>query len=297
MRRLLLTAALLFFVAGAVMGQVSEMLEEADELYDDEQYQRAVSVLERAASRAAGGSERAEVYWRLSRAQLGMGDELRDEEGDNDAAMEVYDRGMEYADEAIAADPQNNMGYYWKASNLGRWGETRGILSSLSQAKPMRDLLEQSLERDPEHSQSYYVLGLLYARVPGGLISFGNTDYAVSLGRKARDLHMRELRRGEEEEEYYPVSIELASHLIDRGWSAGKRRRRQSDKQDELESADGILEQSFYYEATVNLPRMSDEEEARGILEEVTDELEDEARPGTRKGRHLERARELMDAI
>jgi tetratricopeptide (TPR) repeat protein len=210
--------------------------------------------------------------------------------------MEVYDEGMDYADRAIEADPSNNLGYYWKASNLGRWGETRGILSSLSQAKPMRNLLVKSIERDPEHSQSYYVLGLLYARVPGGFISFGNTDYAVSLGRKARDLHLEEVRE-EGEEMYHPVRIELASHLIDRGWNESKREREQRAQREERSSADGVLERSFYYEGTVDIPDMSDEEEARRILEAVEDELEGRAPEGSRKGRQLERTRELLGKL
>jgi hypothetical protein len=160
----------------------------------------------------------------------------------------------------------------------------------------MRDLLEQSIERDPEHAQSYYVLGLLYARVPGGFISFGNKDYAVSLGRKARALHTQEVASGEEEL-YYPIPIELASHLIDRGWNARKRAREQDSKDDERRNANGVLERSFYYEATVDLDRMSDQEEAREILEEVVSELEGDAPAGSRRARHLERARELLSGL
>jgi len=297
MKRLFASVVVAVLVAQGAFAQVQSLLAEADELYDNEQYERTVEVLERAESRASSGRDRAEVYWRLSRVQLGIGDELRDEDGDERAATEVYDRGMDYADQAIDADPSNNLGYYWKASNLGRWGETRGILSSLNQARPMRDLLEQSIERDPEHSQSYYVLGLLYARVPGGLISFGNTDYAVSLGRKARELHLEEVRSGEEEELFYPVLIELASHLIDRDWNDRRRQREQRSKRRDHGRADGILEQSFYYEGTVDIPDAGDESEARGILEDVVDELEGNAPAGSRKGRQLERARELLDSI
>lgn len=296
MKRLWVLAVVLLISTQGAFAQVSSLIEESDELYDEERYERTVEVLERALSSASSDSQRAEVYWRLSRVQLGMGDELRDEEGDDDAAMEVYDRGMEYGDQAIEADPSNNLGYYWKASNLGRWGETRGILSSLRQAGPMRDLLEQSIQRDPDHAESYYVLGLLYARVPGGLISFGNTDYAVSLGRKAVDLHLADVRAGEEEL-YYPIRFELASHLIDRDWDRRKRQREQASKQREHERADGILEQSFYYEGTVDIPPVGDEEEARRILEDVIDELAAQAEPGSRKGRQLERARELRDDI
>lgn len=296
MKRLCVLAVVLVISTQGAFAQVSSLLEESDELYDAERYDRTVQVLERALSSASSDSQRAEVYWRLSRVQLGIGDELRDEEGDDDAAMEVYDRGMDYGDQAIEVDPENNLGYYWKASNLGRWGETRGILSSLRQAGPMRDLLEQSIQRDPDHAESYYVLGLLYARVPGGLISFGNTDYAVSLGRKAVDLHLADVRAGEEEL-YYPIRFELASHLIDRDWNRRKREREQASKRREHERADGILEQSFYYEGTVDTPPVDDEEEARRILEDVIDELAEQAEPGSRKGRQLERARELLDDI
>lgn len=296
MRRFCALVVILVISAQGAFAQVSSLLEEADELYDAERYERTVQVLERARSSASSDRQRAEVFWRLSRVQLGIGDELRDEDGDDDAAMEVYNQGMEYGDQAIEAGPSNNLGYYWKASNLGRWGETRGILSSLRQAGPMRDLLEQSIQRDPEHAESYYVLGLLYARVPGGLISFGNTDYAVSLGRKAVDLHLADVRAGEEEL-YYPIRFELASHLIDRDWNRRKREREQASKRSEHAGADGILEQSFYYEGTVTIPSVDDEEEARRILDDVVDELEEQAEPGSRKGRQLERARELLEGI
>ncbi|MFW6223474.1 MAG: hypothetical protein ACOC4A_01160, partial [Spirochaetota bacterium] len=278
MRRLCALVVVLVIASQGAFAQVSALLEEADELYDTERYERAAEVLEQARSRASSGPQRAEVYWRLARVQLGVGDELRDEEGDESAAMEVYDGGMDYADQAIEADSSNNLGYYWKASNLGRWGETRGILSSLRQAGPMRDLLEQSIEREPRHAESYYVLGLLYARVPGGLVSFGNTDYAVSLGRKAVDLHLADVRAGEEEL-YQPIRFELASHLIDRDWDRRKRDREQTSKRREHARADGILEESFYYEGTIDIPSVDDDEEARRILEEVIGELEPEAEP------------------
>ncbi len=296
MRRVFAVVAGVVVAAQGAVGQVDDVLEQADEHYEEERYERSAEILERAESRAESGGERAEVYWRLSRVQLGLGDDFRDEAEDEDSAIEAYNRGIDYGDQAIEADGSNNLGYYWKASNLGRWGETRGILSSLRQAKPMRNLLEESIERDPRHSQSYYVLGLLYAKVPGGFVSFGNTDYAVSLARKARELHLEEVESGEEEM-YYPVRFELASHLSDRGWSRSKREREQETKRSKRSEADGVLERSFYFEGTVSLPPMSDEEEARDILEDVVDELEGEAQKSSRERRQLERARELLEEL
>ena len=62
--------------------------------------------------------------------------------------MKIFEKGQEYADQAIAADPQNNLGYYWKSSNIGRWGQVKGILNSLFKAGPMRDLLLKDLSLD-----------------------------------------------------------------------------------------------------------------------------------------------------
>ncbi|MFP4637467.1 MAG: tetratricopeptide repeat protein [Spirochaetaceae bacterium] len=287
-------AVVLLVPAGSLPAQVGSLLEEADELYEDERYEDAIETVERAEVRASSNKERAEVYWQLARAHLGLGDEVREEDGDDRAAMRLYDRGKDYGDRAIEADSGNNLGYYWKASNLGRYGETRGILSSLSQARPMRELLEQSISRDPEHASSYHVLGMLYARVPGGFVSFGNTDYAVSLARKAVELHLEEVERGDEEM-YHPIRIELASHLIDRGWSAGRRSREQRSKRREYRGAEDAVERGLYFEGDADIPDMSDEEEAGRILNEVIDELESQAPPaGSRKARHLEQAKELL---
>ena len=118
----------------------------------------------------------------------------------------------------------NHLGYYWQSANIGKWGQAKGILNALFKATPMRDLLQQAINQEPDHAGSYYVLGQLYAEVPG-IISFGNDDYAVGLARKSIDLHEAELAAGEAEEVEHDYYIQLASHLMQRGWNERKRDR------------------------------------------------------------------------
>ncbi len=56
---------------------------------------------------------------------------------------------MDYADKAIKFSPSNNLGFFWKSCNLGRWGEVKGIMESLFKAEEVVELLIQSIELNP----------------------------------------------------------------------------------------------------------------------------------------------------
>ncbi len=247
-------------------------------------------------SEADSGAEEANAFWRLSRAILAIGDRQTDNGADTDRILETYTEGEEYGRRAIDADPTNHLGYYWTAANVGKWGQTRGIVNSLIKAAPMRDLLAEAIERESEHADSYYVLGQLYAQVPG-FISFGNTDYAVSLGRKSVDLEEEQVADDPEEEFHQDMRIQLAAHLIDRGWNARKRRREQPDKAAEYREASALLEKNFYYEGVADIPDVSDEEEAEELLDQAISALERMSDRSEGQDRNLEEARELMDEL
>ncbi|MFW6213311.1 MAG: hypothetical protein ACOC8L_10455, partial [Spirochaetota bacterium] len=205
----------------------------------------------------------------------------------------TYEAGEQYGIEAVEADPNNHLGYYWQSANIGRWGQTKGVLNSLFKAGPMRDLLRTAVEVEPEHAGSYYVLGQLYSEVPG-LISFGNVEYAVGLARKSIDLHEAELRSGEADEREHDYYIQLANHLIKRDWNERKRAREHENQEQEYRDASNSLERGWYYEGTVRIPSMSDEQEAREILEEMIASLRSVQDPSDSHRRQLERAQELM---
>lgn len=283
-------------VAVSAFGQFDTRLDEVDDLISVDRYDEAMAILETLEGQASGNAQRAEVYWRMSQVVLGVGDLQIDAEEDTDEILPTFERGEALADRAIEADPNNPLGYYWKAANIGKWGQTKGILDSLFKASPMRDQLVEAITRDPDHADSYYVLGQLYAKVPG-VISFGNTDYAVSLARMSVDLLEEELSSGERDEFSEAFYIQLASHLIDRGWNERKRAREQAKKEDDFDAARTPLERGFHYEGTISIPRSSDADEAESILRDMIERLE--ARPNLRPTdtRRLAEAQELLADI
>jgi tetratricopeptide (TPR) repeat protein len=272
------------------------LIEEADTLYDDDQAAAALPLLEEALGTARNNRERAEVYWRLSRVTLELGEQAEDRNAPEGEVLDIYHQGEQYGIQAVEADPNNHLGYYWQSANVGKWGQRKGILNSLFKAAPMRDLLHQAIEVEPNHADSYYVLGQLYAEVPG-FISFGNDDYAVSLARLSIDLHEAEMETGVADEIEYDYYIQLASHLIQRNWDEGKREREQDKKRDRYEDADDVLERGWYYEGIIEIPDQSDREEAEELLNSMIALLR--AKPDRTSGneRQLERALGLLEEL
>ena len=128
-----------------------------DALYDGEQYSACKTELLKMRTQAATAQEEAEVLWRLSRAALGMGDDL--DKKDKDGRFAAYEEGEEYANLSIARYP-NAFAYHWKASNIGRWGQTKGPLNSLGKAKGMLEDLTMVVNdfNIDDYTETWYVL-------------------------------------------------------------------------------------------------------------------------------------------
>jgi tetratricopeptide (TPR) repeat protein len=246
---------------------------QADLLHKHDAHEEARTMLEAVLARETGGREQAEIYWRLARAWLNLGDQAEDKGAKGDVLLSFFAKGEELAQKGIEADANNPLPYFWKSATAGRWGQVKGILNSLFKAKPMRDLLQKALVLKPDHADSYYVLGQLFEQVPGG-ISFGDKDWAVSLGRKAVDLRAAQVRAGEEDEIYYDYYTELAKHLWKRNWSAAERQKEQARKAAQYAAKTDPLEKNCYYEGSLSLKDQSDREEARELLGWAIGELQ-----------------------
>ncbi|MFW6260184.1 MAG: hypothetical protein ACOC6J_01235, partial [Spirochaetota bacterium] len=72
--RNLATLVMIVLAAVTVSALDQEAIDRADELYEDDRAEAAVETLEGALSGAGSGPERAEVYWRLARATLAVGE-------------------------------------------------------------------------------------------------------------------------------------------------------------------------------------------------------------------------------
>ena len=258
----------------AAWADVSKAAAGADALHDQGANAEAVKLVLDSAPAASGGKELAELYWRAARDTLELGDLAEQAGKSKDEILAVFATGEGYADKAISADPANDLGYYWKSANIGRWGQVKGILNSLFKAQPMKDLLVKELSLNPDRTDAYYVLGELYRELPGWPVSFGNVDAAVSFGRRAVDERQQQVRDGTEKELVYNFSTELAKSLYKRNWSSATRRTEQRNKSARLAAAATPVDKAALYEATVTLSDQSDRQEAKALVQWVVGQLE-----------------------
>ena len=273
MKKMLIVAIFMALVLPRLFAQ-ADFLKTSDKLSFEDKNQASIDLLMKNLPSATSPSEQAQIYWRLSRDTLHATDDLKFQGASSKTLLDDYLKGESYADKAIELDPNNAKGYYWKASNIGRWGQTRGILASLFKADPMRKLLEQSARLDPNQGDAWFVLGQLYEQVPGFPISFGNVDYAVSLGRKAVDARKAELAKGIVPDVPYDYYIQLARHLAKRNWSAGKRASEHRSEAQSYANTSDIVQKNNYYEGAVQIPDMSDKQEAIQIDQMVVSKME-----------------------
>jgi len=294
----ILWAILVFFliVIPVGMADFQDVLDRVDKLHEAEDYEQSKSYIESSMAQAASGADRAELHWRLARAWLNLGDEAEDRGIVGEELLAYFEQGEAQAQKAIDADPSNHLGYYWKSANIGRWGQIKGILNSLFKAKPMRNLLQKAVAADPDHADSYYVLGQLYEQVPGFPVSFGDKDYAVSLGRKSLVLHEQQVKAGIEDEINYDFYTEMAKHLWERDYSAVKRKREQGKKMRKYEPTSDPMEKNFHYEASVTLKNMSDQEEALELINWVIRELEGMSNRSGSQDDDLKEAEEVLES-
>ncbi len=279
---------------------VAEELERIDQLDREDRLEEAISrsraLLDRLGSAPgrAATQARAQALWRLSRGIMKETNLEQFEGLGDDEAIRRYEEAAAHAREAIDIDPSIAEASFWEAANRGIVGQTRGVLNSLFMASDLDELLHQSVRRDDDYPEPYFMLGTLYRELPGRPVSFGDDDAAVSFGRLAVDLHEEEFRRGEDIVPFYDYYLELAMSLWDRNWGMSKRDREQSKKRQNAGSADGPVEEAALYEGQVSIPAQSDREEALSLAREMERRLSAIADPSVRNRRDLAKARELV---
>ncbi len=289
-----LALLLLLLPVAAAFSDVPAVAAQADALHDKGMYADARTLVLGAVPGTPDGKSQAELYWRASRETLEIGNAAETNGEPQARILAVFTEGEGYADKAIAADPSNDLGYYWKSANIGRWGQVKGILNSLFKAGPMKDLLVKELALNPDRSDAYYVLGQLYRELPGWPVSFGDGDAAVSFGRKAVDLREQQLAAGTEKDLVYNFYTELAKSLWKRNWSAQKRAAEQAAKAAKLAAASAPLDKGSWYEGSVSLKAMSDREEARALVQWVITEIVKLPAPRAADRTDLDKARTVL---
>jgi tetratricopeptide (TPR) repeat protein len=283
------------FVVGVVCADVAQTCKQADVLDENGEFIAEKDLLIDCVAKTADPKQRAELYWRLARTYLNMGDDNKTKGMNKDNVLTFYKDGEQYANLAIENDQRNPEGFFWKAANIGSWGNTKGILEALGNAGPMKDHLEQVLLKDADHADAYFVLCQLYTALPGWPVSFGNIDYAVSFGRRALFLLDKDLSAGTQSKPQYGYYTALASALWNRNWDINKRYNEKSNKLKEYTGKSNPLEKNAFFECQVSLKPMSDRDEAKELVNWVINEIEKIQNKSYFQKKDLREARKLLN--
>lgn len=115
----------------------------------------------------------------LARVYLAIGDEL---DTTKDAKLARFNQGLEMANKANSLKRTTET-EYWIAANMGRIGQTRGVLNSLFMVPDMTKHLNAALQLNPNNAMALTTLAELEYELPWPK---GSNDRALEFVRKAR---------------------------------------------------------------------------------------------------------------
>ncbi len=163
---ILVFLAVVCFVCSMSGQNADELIAKGDELYNE--------MKDMASAKEAEGLYREalfmmdnkyEAYWRISRILYYIGEHTEKKK----ERQILFAQGVYYAQKAIDSEPEKPDGHYWHGVNNGKYGETRGVLKSLSLVKPIKQAMNKVIElnRSYEDGGPDRVLGRVYFKLPG----------------------------------------------------------------------------------------------------------------------------------
>jgi len=103
------------------------------------------------------------ALYELSKVCYLLGDEA-EEKGDK---LDFFYEGRDYGKKAIEIDEESPDAHFWYMVNVGRVGQTKGVLNSLVLVPTVRGEIETVLEIDPKHTGALDAQAMLYYELPG----------------------------------------------------------------------------------------------------------------------------------
>lgn len=138
-----------------------------------------------------------EVLWRISRCYVDIGEHLpATTDQEKSQQLQTYEKSLEFANKAIAANADGSMGYARRAIANGRIALFKGVWESLDLVKQTKADCEKAIALDPNNAAACYVLGRTHMKVtekprilrwPLGL-GWANLDESVKNYEKAISL-------------------------------------------------------------------------------------------------------------
>jgi tetratricopeptide (TPR) repeat protein len=163
-----------------------------------------------------------------------------------EAKLAAYDRGREAGRRAAELAPKNHDAHLWYAINVGRWGQTKGIMRSLFLLPTVREEIDTVLALNPRSVRGHALAGNVLLELPR--LAGGDRAKAEAHFRTALEVDPK----------FTVARVDLARALIAAG--------RYEDARRELQSVIGERAPTIVADWTVkDLPR------ARALLASIKD--------------------------
>ncbi|MCL6494259.1 MAG: tetratricopeptide repeat protein [Ignavibacterium sp.] len=196
--KFLILTAVLFISSVSYSQSLEELLKEGDNLVAQFENQKALEVYQKADKLFPNNWE---VYWRLSRAYVDIGEHLPDKtDKEKDLQLEYYKKAFDYADKAVKLAPTQSITYVRRAIANGRIALFEGVFSAVGTVKDVKNDCEKAIQLgnggNYVQSLAHYILGRTHlkvcekpylVRLPLGL-GWGDTEKAVQLLETANKL-------------------------------------------------------------------------------------------------------------
>ena len=143
-----------------------ELIAQGDGLYNEMQDMvTANEALAKYMEALAKLDSKYDAYWRISRIRYYIGAHTERKKD----RKSIFSQGIYYGNKAVVAEPEKPDGHYWLGVNNGKYGETKGVLKSLSLVKPIKKGMNKviELDRSYEDGGADRVLGRVFFKVPG----------------------------------------------------------------------------------------------------------------------------------
>lgn len=162
-----------FFLIFVFMGSLflfpqedKDLIAQGDELYMQmKDMATAEAILAKYREVLVGTEDKYEVYWRLARIMFFIGDHTESKK----EKETILAQGIYYAKKAIELESGKPDGHFWLGVNYGVYGETKGVLKSLSLVDDIKEAMNRviELDRSYEGGGPDRVLGRVYFKLPG----------------------------------------------------------------------------------------------------------------------------------
>lgn len=120
-----------------------------------------------------GDHDRAELHAKIAEAWFQRGEIAKKES----VKIKFYETGQKAAEKGLKLNKECVPCIFWRVSNMGRAGETKGIMRSLFMLPEIKREYRRCLKLDPEYADCLLATAMIDVLVPG--IAGGDTDRAA----------------------------------------------------------------------------------------------------------------------